>query len=207
MSGTCHQVDVTHTHHVMTFDGKTQPLNVMLEAHQHPLYCHVVYRLVWERGCGCVSKKFEFFFLLKFNMVCMFWIVLMCWCQKWFFKKMKKHHWHVFWHEKLFEKHPQPHCQTRSMCVAKLRLRFNSLFSFPFFFSLFSPCQNMDVFYHLFCIFNLVLMFDHYMLCFFFFNFFLIEFFFFNFILSFSLIWFLCQTWYSFFWFLCAFTN
>jgi hypothetical protein len=26
---------------------------------------------------------------------------------------MKKHHWHVFWHEKLFEKHPQPHCQTR----------------------------------------------------------------------------------------------
>jgi hypothetical protein len=32
--------------------------------------------LVWERGC--VPKKFEFFFLLKFNMVCMFWIVLMC---------------------------------------------------------------------------------------------------------------------------------
>ena len=27
---------------------------------------------------------------------------------------MKKHHWHVFWHETLFEKHPQPHCQTRS---------------------------------------------------------------------------------------------
>ena len=27
---------------------------------------------------------------------------------------MKKHHWHVFRHEKLFEKHPQPHCQTRS---------------------------------------------------------------------------------------------
>jgi len=26
---------------------------------------------------------------------------------------MKKHHWHVFWHEKLFEKHLQPHCQTR----------------------------------------------------------------------------------------------
>ena len=30
---------------------------------------------------------------------------------------MKKHHWHAFWHEKLFEKHPQPHCQTRSSCV------------------------------------------------------------------------------------------
>jgi hypothetical protein len=27
---------------------------------------------------------------------------------------MKKHHWHVFWHEKLFEKHPQPHCQISS---------------------------------------------------------------------------------------------
>jgi len=27
---------------------------------------------------------------------------------------MKKHHWHAFWHEKLFEKHPQPHCQTCS---------------------------------------------------------------------------------------------
>jgi hypothetical protein len=25
---------------------------------------------------------------------------------------MKKHHWHVFRHKKLFEKHPQPHCQT-----------------------------------------------------------------------------------------------
>jgi hypothetical protein len=27
---------------------------------------------------------------------------------------MKKHHWHVFRHEKLFEKHPQPYYQTRS---------------------------------------------------------------------------------------------
>jgi len=27
---------------------------------------------------------------------------------------MKKHHWHAFWHEKLFEKHPLPHCQTSS---------------------------------------------------------------------------------------------
>jgi len=28
------------------------------------------------------------------------------------FLKIKKYHWHVFWHEKLIEKHPQPHCQT-----------------------------------------------------------------------------------------------
>jgi hypothetical protein len=27
---------------------------------------------------------------------------------------MKKHHWHVFLHEKLFEKQPLPHCQTDS---------------------------------------------------------------------------------------------
>jgi hypothetical protein len=27
---------------------------------------------------------------------------------------MTKHYWHAFWYEKLFEKHPQPHCQTRS---------------------------------------------------------------------------------------------
>jgi len=31
-----------------------------------------------------------FFFLLKLNMVCTFWIVLMCWCQKWFLKNKKK---------------------------------------------------------------------------------------------------------------------
>jgi hypothetical protein len=59
------------------------------------------------------SQKILNFFLLKFNMVCTFWIVLMCWCQKWFLKN-EKNHWHAFWHEKLFEKHPQPHCQTRS---------------------------------------------------------------------------------------------
>ena len=29
------------------------------------------------------------FFLQKFNMVYMFWIVLMCWCQKWFLKNKK----------------------------------------------------------------------------------------------------------------------
>jgi hypothetical protein len=28
------------------------------------------------------QKIWNFFFLLKFNMVCMFWIVLMCWYQK-----------------------------------------------------------------------------------------------------------------------------
>jgi len=45
---------------------------------------------VWERCSTRVLKKFEIFFLLKFNMVCTFWIVLMCWCQKWFLKNKKK---------------------------------------------------------------------------------------------------------------------
>jgi len=36
------------------------------------------------------SQKFwNFFFLLKLNMVYMFWTVLMCWCQKWFLKNEK----------------------------------------------------------------------------------------------------------------------
>jgi len=30
-----------------------------------------------------------FFFLLKLSAICTFWIVLMCWCQKWFLKNEK----------------------------------------------------------------------------------------------------------------------
>jgi len=30
---------------------------------------------------------------------------------------MKKHHWHVFRHKKLFEKQPLPHCQTHSKSI------------------------------------------------------------------------------------------
>jgi hypothetical protein len=41
--------------------------------------CRVIIdKVIKGGGCGCVPKKFEIFFLLKFNMVCMFWIVLMC---------------------------------------------------------------------------------------------------------------------------------
>jgi hypothetical protein len=35
---------------------------------------------------------------------------------------MKKHHWYAFWHEKLFEKHSQPHCQIRSKTLKKRKL-------------------------------------------------------------------------------------
>jgi hypothetical protein len=34
-------------------------------------------------------KNLKICFLLKFNMICTFWIVLMCWCQKWFLKNKK----------------------------------------------------------------------------------------------------------------------
>jgi len=64
------------------------------------------YRMaVWECGCGwgspAVWRPFDiafvtafyqilnFFFLLKLSAVCTFWIVLMCWCQKWFLKNEK----------------------------------------------------------------------------------------------------------------------
>jgi hypothetical protein len=43
-------------------------------------------RLRLGTRCKPHSQKIQFFFLLKFNMICMFWIVLMCWCQKWFLK-------------------------------------------------------------------------------------------------------------------------
>jgi hypothetical protein len=50
---------------------------------------------------------------------------------------MKKHHWHAFWHEKLFEKHPQPHCQTRSILLkvmsSQVRLYTIPKFNFMFF--------------------------------------------------------------------------
>ena len=44
---------------------------------------------VWHCACNCVSSNFEIFFLLKLSAVCTFWIVLMCWCQKWFLKNEK----------------------------------------------------------------------------------------------------------------------
>jgi hypothetical protein len=34
-------------------------------------------RYVWKRGCSYIFKIFKFLFLLKFNMIYMFWIVLM----------------------------------------------------------------------------------------------------------------------------------
>jgi hypothetical protein len=37
---------------------------------------------------------------------------------------MKKHHWHVFRHEKLFEKQPLPHCQTPSKACPMLWAHF-----------------------------------------------------------------------------------
>jgi hypothetical protein len=33
--------------------------------------------------------EFKIFFLLKLSAICTFWIVLICWCQKWFLKNKK----------------------------------------------------------------------------------------------------------------------
>ena len=49
----------------------------------------VTFRAVWFCGWTCFSPNFNFFFLLKLSAVCTFWIVLMCWCQKWFLKNEK----------------------------------------------------------------------------------------------------------------------
>ena len=47
-------------------------------------------RMYLGTRCKPRSQKIQkIFFLLKFNMVCMFWIVLMCWYQKWFLKNKK----------------------------------------------------------------------------------------------------------------------
>jgi len=89
---------------------------------------------VWHCICNCVSSNFEFFFLLlKLSVVCIFWIVLMCWCQKWFLKNEKtsltcisarKAIWKApatTLPNTFFEKHPQPHCQTRSLFAKQVR--------------------------------------------------------------------------------------
>jgi len=45
---------------------------------------------VWLCCSTCFSANFKFFFfLLKLSAVCTFWIVLMCWYQKWFLKNKK----------------------------------------------------------------------------------------------------------------------
>jgi len=46
------------------------------------------FKVVTQLNLEHVSKNLKFF-SLKFNMVCMFWIVLMCWCQKLFLKNKK----------------------------------------------------------------------------------------------------------------------
>jgi len=62
---------------------KTAVIPVPFERH---IWCCFTYKLcllrwrfenVWKCGLTCIFKKIEFF-LLKFNMICMFWIVLMC---------------------------------------------------------------------------------------------------------------------------------
>ena len=51
-------------------------------------------RMLWECLVLRLHLRFAqiwifFFVLLKLSAVCTFWIVLMCWCQKWFLKNKK----------------------------------------------------------------------------------------------------------------------
>jgi hypothetical protein len=50
---------------------------------------HAIKSMFGNAAAAAFPKNLNFFFLLKFNMVCTFWIVLMCWCQKWFLKNEK----------------------------------------------------------------------------------------------------------------------
>jgi hypothetical protein len=51
----------------------------------------LTFKLINRLGTRCklFLKNLMFLFLLKFNIIYMFWIVLMCWCQKWFLKNKK----------------------------------------------------------------------------------------------------------------------
>ena len=60
---------------------------------QSIMFCIYVIRdtkSTFGNAAAAAFPKNLIFFLLKFNMVCMFWIILMCWCQKWFLKNKKK---------------------------------------------------------------------------------------------------------------------
>ena len=62
-------------------------------------YIYFIYSIIfdlltlWDRLVVRLHLRFVqiwiFFFLLKLSSVCTFWIVLMCWCQKWFLKNKK----------------------------------------------------------------------------------------------------------------------
>ena len=75
-------------------------------------FWHSTFRACWINQVYCLLAETvfaprsqiiqNFFFWLKFNMFCMFWIVLMCWCQKWFLKNEKTSlacisAWKVIW--------------------------------------------------------------------------------------------------------------
>ena len=66
----------------------------------------------WSWDANCVSKKINLF-LLK-NFVCVFdsFDVLI---SKIIFKKIKKYHFDVFWHEKYFKKQSQSYFQANRM--------------------------------------------------------------------------------------------
>jgi len=55
------------------------------QKHNFPITLHTKSKRLFV----IVFVNFNYFFLLKLSAVCTFWIVLMCWCQKWFLKNKK----------------------------------------------------------------------------------------------------------------------
>jgi len=77
-----------------TRDTEIVPSEETLILRSIGLICMLVfYSEFWAFGSAflpvfCENLNF-FFILLKLSAVCTFWIVLMCWCQKWFLKNKK----------------------------------------------------------------------------------------------------------------------
>ena len=81
---------------------------------------------VWLCGWTCVWSNFKFFFFAKIKCGLYFFDRFDVLMSKMIFKKWKKYYWHIFRHEKLFEKQLLPHCQTP---FKKWRVTWLSLFS------------------------------------------------------------------------------
>jgi hypothetical protein len=96
------------------------------------------------------SQKIWIFFLLKFNMVCMVWIVLMCWCQKYFLKNKRKNIIDMHFGTKSYLKSTRNH-------TAKHALRGTQLYTHgritEFLFKYFFLQQNIYIYIYIISLF------------------------------------------------------
>jgi hypothetical protein len=63
--------------------------SVLVDIHHRLSKPPLLHFSVWLCRWTCVWSNFNLFILLKLSVVCIFWIILMCWCQKWFLKNKK----------------------------------------------------------------------------------------------------------------------